>query len=108
MVFFQCTEFSGLVLLITSSPLKLAQVKKVYSKDICRGVRGKLKYRSSNKAGPPRGWEAVQDHGDSRHSEAEICASLMAPHSRTLVWKIPWTEEPGRLQSMGSLRVGHD
>ena len=29
----------------------------------------------------------------------------MAPHSSTLVWKIPWTEEPGRLQSMGSLRV---
>ena len=32
----------------------------------------------------------------------------MAPHSGTLVWKIPWTEEPGRLQSMGSRRVGHD
>ena len=33
---------------------------------------------------------------------------LMAPHSSTLSWKIPWMEEPGRLQSMGSLRVGHD
>ena len=32
----------------------------------------------------------------------------MPPHSSTLVWKIPWTEEPGRLQSMGSLRVGHN
>ena len=32
----------------------------------------------------------------------------MAPHSSTLAWKIPWTEEPGRLQSMGSQRVGHD
>ena len=32
----------------------------------------------------------------------------MAPHSSTLAWKIPWTEEPGRLQSMGSWRVGHD
>ena len=31
-----------------------------------------------------------------------------APHSSTLAWKIPWTEEPGRLQSMGSRRVGHD
>ena len=29
-------------------------------------------------------------------------------HSSTLAWKIPWMEEPGRLQSMGSLRVGHD
>ena len=32
----------------------------------------------------------------------------MAPHSSTLAWRIPWTEEPGVLQSMGSLRVGHD
>ena len=32
----------------------------------------------------------------------------MAPHSSTLAWKIPWIEEPGGLQSMGSLRVGHD
>ena len=31
----------------------------------------------------------------------------MAPHSSTLAWKIPWMEEPGRLQSMGSLRVGY-
>ena len=32
----------------------------------------------------------------------------MALHSSTLAWKIPWMEEPGRLQSMGSLRVRHD
>ena len=32
----------------------------------------------------------------------------MATHSSTLAWKIPWTEEPGRLQFMGLLRVGHD
>ena len=32
----------------------------------------------------------------------------MAPHSNTLAWKIPWMEEPGRLQSMGSLGVRHD
>ena len=32
----------------------------------------------------------------------------MATHSSTLAWKIPWMEKPGRLQSMGSLRVGHD
>jgi len=32
----------------------------------------------------------------------------MAIHSRTIAWKIPWTEEPGRLQSMGLQRVGHD
>ena len=32
----------------------------------------------------------------------------MATHSSTLAWRIPWTEEPGRLQSMGSQRLGHD
>ena len=32
----------------------------------------------------------------------------MATHSSILAWRIPWREEPGRLQSMGSLRVGHD
>ena len=37
------------------------------------------------------------------HSE-----KAMAPHSSTLAWKIPWMEEPGRLQSMGSWRVRHD
>ena len=37
----------------------------------------------------------------------EFCQA-MAPHSSALVWKIPWMEEPSRLQSMGSLRVGHD
>ena len=33
---------------------------------------------------------------------------VMTPHSSTLAWKIPWIEEPGRLQSMGSQRAGHD
>ena len=37
-----------------------------------------------------------------------VSEKAMAPHSSTLAWKIPWMEEPGRLQSMGSLRVGHD
>ena len=37
-----------------------------------------------------------------------ISEKLMAPHSSSLAWKMPWTEEPGRLQSMESLRVGHD
>ena len=37
-----------------------------------------------------------------------LLEKAMAPHSSTLAWKIPWTEEPGRLPSMGSLRVGHD
>ena len=36
------------------------------------------------------------------------CSKAMAPHSSALAWKIPWTEEPGRRQSTGSRRVGHD
>ena len=38
----------------------------------------------------------------------ESLEKAVAPHSSTLAWKIPWTEEPGRLQSMGSLQVRHD
>ena len=37
-----------------------------------------------------------------------ILEKAIASHSSTLAWKIPWMEEPGGLQSMGSLRVGHD
>jgi len=37
-----------------------------------------------------------------------LTEKAMATHSSTLAWKIPWTEEPGGLQSLGSLRVGHD
>ena len=42
------------------------------------------------------------------HEVRGLAEKAMAPHSGTLAWKIPWTEEPGRLQSMGSLRVEHD
>ena len=39
---------------------------------------------------------------------SKLLEKAMATHSSTLAWRIPWAEEPGRLQSMGSLRVGHD
>ena len=38
----------------------------------------------------------------------ELLEKEMATHSSILAWKIPWMEKPGRLQSMGSQRVGHD
>ena len=37
-----------------------------------------------------------------------VAEKAMAPHSSTLAWEIPWMQEPGRLQSMGSQRVGHN
>ena len=40
--------------------------------------------------------------------QGELGKKAMAPHSSTLAWRIPWMAESGRLQSMGSLRVGHD
>ena len=42
------------------------------------------------------------------HCQWGMTEKAMAPHSSTLAWKIPWMEEPGGLQSMGSLRVRHD
>jgi len=42
------------------------------------------------------------------HGYRIVPEKAMALHSSTLAWKIPWMEEPGRLQSMGSQRVGHD
>ena len=52
-------------------------------------------------------WEIHQNAGFGVCSES-LTEKAMAPHSSTLAWKTPWMEEPGRLQSMGSRRVGHD
>ena len=58
-------------------------------------------------------WIAVQKLLESRRKSV-IILHLSHPNGkfvateRFVAWKIPWTEEPGRLQSMGSLRVGHD
>ena len=52
----------------------------------------------------PTMWETqVQPLG-----QEDLLEKDMATHSSILAWKIPWTEEPGRLQSMGSQRVGHE
>ena len=52
----------------------------------------------------PAMWETwVQSHGQEDPLEKE-----MATHSSILAWEIPWTEEPGELWSMGSLRLGHN
>ena len=74
------------------------------------GIGGSYPYRkdfpggSDGKASVPTVWEThVRSLGREDPLEKE-----MATHSSTLAWKIPWMEEHGRLQSMGSQRVGHD
>ena len=57
---------------------------------------------------PQRAVEREQDIPRGQISIDWKSEKAMAIHSSTLAWKIPWMEEPGRLQSMGSLRVGHD
>ena len=52
--------------------------------------------------------EVSQKEKDKYHVLTHISEKTMAPHSSTLAWKIPWMEEPGRLQSMASLRVRYD
>ena len=59
------------------------------------GLAGKESTGNVGDLGLILGWEDPLEEG-------------MATHCGTLAWKIPWTQEPGRLQSMGSRRVGHD
>ena len=63
--------------------------------------------RHSDHSGRPLGDVLDANFLISTHNQAHL-EKAMAPHSTTLAWKIPWMEEPGRLQSMGSLRVRHD
>ena len=53
------------------------------------------------------GW-AGRDQGHLQQASFMLEEKAMAPHSSTLAWKIPWAKEPGRVQSMGSLRGGHN
>ena len=55
-----------------------------------------------------RGWTEKKTVKLWRPQFPHLSEKAMAPHSSTLAWKIPWTEEPGRLQSTGSQRVGHN
>ena len=51
---------------------------------------------------------AMQETGVQSLGWDDLLEKEMATHSSILAWRIPWTEEHGRLQSMGSQRVGHD
>ena len=76
--------------------------------DPCNGCGSQLVKMAETKEGRSL-WPGITDWKRATCcSEPLIFGLSMAPHSSTLAWKIPWTEEPGRLQSMGSLRVRHD
>ena len=62
--------------------------------------------KSSKKQEREIRWRKIP--GASYTSDCSAQKWVMVPYSSTLAWKIPWTEEPGGLQSMGSLRVRHD
>ena len=55
-----------------------------------------------------KGLPAMQETRVRSLGWEDLLEKEMATHSSILAWKIPWTEEPGRLQSTGSQRVGHD
>ena len=59
-----------------------------------------MKTKENNQRRPNNNVVIKHSHGEGN--------GAMTPHSSTPEWKIPWMEEPGGLQSMGSLRVGHD
>ena len=77
-------------------PIKITHTKSTNNKQL-------LKTRMFNP-------ELLSSHSVDVRWDLVMCLSekAMAPHSSTLAWKIPWTEEPGGPQSMGSHRVGHD
>ena len=70
------------------------------------GVRMVLDFSTVICEGRRQWRNALQNRNN--YPSSKILYLAMVTHSSTLAWKIPWTEEPGRLQSMGSLRVGHD
>ena len=88
---------------------------------IPRGCKGEgngipLQYSCQSPMDGGAWWAAVHEVTESQTRLRDFTFTFhfhalekeMAPHSSILAWKIPWTEETGRLQSMGSLRVGHD
>ena len=76
------------------------RVDQVRRHDVGSCAKGPLMQRLAFSPGPPSSFLSFLQH--------HVPEKAMAPHSSTLAWKIPWMEEPGGLQSMGSLRVGRN
>ena len=94
----------GVLLAPRALPLLIPAENGVSKAQFSSSLRKKERRKGQKhrkKEGPEEGRKAVR-------IRQSLMEKAMAPHSSTLAWKIPWTEEPARLRSMGSLRVGHD
>ena len=94
----------------SSERAKLSPRQRVGERERCNAGRVSGWSPAENLVAPPPQFpEGVRESQWAESCRALGCSTpTMAPHPSTLAWKIPWMEEPGRLQSMGSLRVGHD
>ena len=92
------------VIPIKVSACFLVEIDKLVLKDICKskGTRASLVAQRLKRL------PAMQEPWVPSLVWEDPLEKEMATHSSILAWRIPWTEEPGRLQSMGSQRVGHD
>ena len=83
-----------------------------WSQSKCQSAEGRIKKMSHTHTHTQRNTVEPWKRHHAIHSKwinlEIITEKVMAPHSSVLAWKIPWTEEPGGLQSMGSQGVGHD
>ena len=92
---------------------KLLYAKEIYYKVLLYGTGNHIPYsiinhRTSLVAQTVKRLSTMRETGVRALGWEDPLEKEMAIHSSTIAWKIPWTEEPGRLQSMGSQRVGHD
>ena len=74
----------------------------------CHWVKVLVRVQASLVAQTLKRWPAMRETWVRSPGWEDPLEKEMATHSSTLAWKIPWVEEPGRLQSMGLQRVGHD
>ena len=90
--------FQARVLPLPSPNIILLHIKYKHNKDLLYSTENSTQYSVIVYMGKESKKEWIYVYAEK----------AMAPHSSTPAWKIPWTEEPGGLQSMGSLGVGHD
>ena len=94
--------------MLLAQPLNVDCLSAICSKGTCRRCTTLLIIGTSLVAQLIKCLPAMQEMWVRSLGQEDPLEKEMATHSSTLAWKIPWMEEPGRLQSMGLQRVGHD